>query len=186
MPDDEFINLTALPHSLVIGDHVVYTPAPMDTLNYLFRHLKRHLFEGTTGKPLQLKWVADIVSLVERHAETINWDYLRQNDTAFLERLEVFYSLTPMPEGFVKIIPVRQTRFPLGLNQYPVGWPQQKFEKWSSIGLIRFLLQTFTPPSVWWLRLYYGISERSCFLYGNIIHRVKIFRLMFQTLIRRI
>jgi hypothetical protein len=185
-PDDEFAGFDAPPHTLLIGEHVIYTPAPMDTLNYLCRHFKRHLLAGTADKPLQLKWVADIVSLVEYHAETMDWDYLRQHDKALMQRLEVFYSLTPMPECSAKIIPVRQTPHPSGLNQYPSGWPQQTIQKWRQIGLLQFIRHTFTPPSIWWLRLYYGISERSCFWYGQTANRMRIFRLMLWVLIRRI
>lgn len=185
-PDNEFMGFDALPHTLVIGECVVYTPAPMDTLNYLVRHLKRHLFDATANKPLQLKWTADIISLVERHAETIDWDDLRQHDQALLELLEVFYSLTPMPERYAKIIPVKQIPPASGLNQYPKGWPQQAIQKWREDGLLQFLRLTFTPPSVWWLRLYYGISERSAFWYGQIVHRMQILRLMLWALIHRI
>ncbi|MBI5962599.1 MAG: nucleotidyltransferase family protein [Chloroflexi bacterium] len=186
IPDNEFIGFDAPPHTLTIGERVVYTPAPMDTLNYLCRHLQRHLFEGTANKPLQLKWVADIVSFIEHHAETMDWDYLRRRDKAFLERLEVFYSLTPLPERYAKIIPVRNIAPPSGLNQYPKGWPQQRVQKWRQVGVLQFLELTFSPPSRWWLRLYYGINERSCFWYGQIFHRIRIFRLMLWALIRKI
>ena len=182
-PDDNFIGFDASPHKLLIGKSAVYVPAPVDTLNYLFRHLKKHLLVGTTNSPLLLKWVADIVSVVERHAETLDWDYLRRQDPAFLERLEVFYSLTPMPEIYAKIIPVGQVTFPSGLNQYPKGWPNAKIKKWRQVGLLRFFWQTFTPPSEWWLRLYYGIGKGSCFWYGQVVHRIRIIGLMIWLLI---
>jgi hypothetical protein len=185
-PDDEFTGFDAPPYPLTIGEHIIYTPAPMDTLNYLGRHFKRHLFEGTADKPLQLKWVADIVSLIEQHAETIDWDYLRQHDKALMQRLEVFYSLTPMSERLAKIIPIRQTIQPSGINQYPMGWPQQKTQKWRQVGLLQFLRHTFSPPSIWWLRLYYGIGEWPCFWYGQFTYRMRILSLMFWVLIRRI
>lgn len=184
-PYNEFIGFDAPPHVLMIGECVVYTPAPMDTLNYLCRHLKRHLFEGNINKPLQLKWIADIVSFVEHRAETMDWDYLRRRDKAFLERLEVFYSLTPMLGRYIKIIPVTNIVSPSGLNQYPKGWPQQRVQKWRQVGALKFLRLTFSVPSKWWLRLYYGINERSCFWYGHIIHRMRIFKLILQALIRR-
>jgi hypothetical protein len=185
-PDNEFMGLEISPQPLAVGEHVVYVPAPIDTLHYLIRHLERHLFEATANKPLQLKWVADIVSLVEKHAETLDWDNLWRHDRALLNRLELFYSLTPMPEHLAKIIPVRQMQPPSGLNQYPKGWPQQRAQKWKQVGLLQFLQQTVTPPSDWWLRLYYGINERSCFWYRQVIHRMRILKLMIWALIRSV
>ncbi len=186
-PDDEFANFGAHPHSVKIGEHVIYTPAPMDTLDYLFRHLNLHLLGGTANKPLQLKWIADIINFVERHAETLDWGHLKKHNQTLLNRLEVFYSLTPMPERYAKIMPIRQTPPPAGLNQYPqTGWPQQKLQEWRQSGLLQFLSQTFSPPSDWWLCLYYGIDQRSCFWYGRVNHRVRIFKRMLWALIRRV
>jgi hypothetical protein len=183
--DNEFTGFDSLPHSLAIGEGLVYAPDPMDTLRYLFRHFARHHFAATASKPLQLKWVADIISLVERHAETMDWAYLRRHDPSILNCLEVFYSLTPLPERHVNSIPVRQSLPPAGINQYPKGWPQQNFSQWKRVGFLRFAWQTLTPPSNWWLRLCYGIGERSVFWYGQVIHRLQIFRIAFRVIRKR-
>lgn len=183
--DTEFMGFDLPSHSLLIRDCVIHVPASTDTLNYLLRHLVRHLFEGTPAKPMQLKWVADIVSLVERHVNTWDWDYLRKNDKALIQRLEVFYSFMPMPESIAGTIPIRNTSLPSGFNRYPEGWPQQKIQKWKEIGLLRFLRKSFTPPSVWWLCLYHGINERSAFWYGHIIHPLQTLKAMTWTLFQR-
>ncbi|MEK6753567.1 MAG: nucleotidyltransferase family protein [Chloroflexota bacterium] len=184
-PDHEFTGFDSPPHSLTIGEGLVYAPDPMDTLRYLFRHFARHHFAATASRPLQLKWVADIISLVERHAETMDWAYLRRHDPSILNCLEVFYSLTPLPERHVNIIPIRQIFPPAGINQYPKGWPQQNFSQWKRVGFLRFAWQTLTPPSNWWLRLCYGIGDRSVFWYGQVIHRLQIFRIAFRVIRKR-
>lgn len=185
-PDNEFKGFDAPPHALVIDDSTVYVPASMDILCYLSRHLTRHLFAATAAKPLPLKWSADIISIVERSTESIDWAYLKQFHPDILKRLEVFYSLTPMPESLAKIIPIRQIPPPDGLNQYPTGWPGQAFSQWRRVGFSRLLRQTFAQPPNWWLRLYYGIGERSVLWYGQVIYRLQILRRMFQVLMQKI
>jgi hypothetical protein len=173
--DDEFEGFESQPHSLTIDGGIVYVPAPMDTLGYLLRHFERHLFEARDDKPLQLKWIADIVSLVERHATEIDWVEIKRNNPALLERLDVFYSLSPLPQHLARIIPIKQTTSPAGINQYPQGWPQNSAKKAKQVGFLRFIRDTLTPPSIWWLRLYYGIPAPFCFVYGQFMYRIQIF-----------
>jgi hypothetical protein len=181
--DNEFEEFDAPPYILSIEGNTVYVPALMDTLRYLSRHLTRHLFSATMHKPLQLKWCADFVSIVEQEAESIDWSYLQLLNPDILRRLELFYSLTPMPGRIAKLIPIRQVSPPRGFNQYLTGWPQEAFSQWRHTGFLRFLWQTFTPPSDWWLGLYYGIGEHSVFWYGQIVYRLQILKRMFWVLI---
>ena len=184
-PDDEFEGFDTSPHGLNIDGKTVYVLGPMDNLRYLSRHLTRHLFSATEQRPLQLKWCADFVSIVEQEVKSIDWSYIQQFHPDILRRLEVFYSLTPMPERIAKLIPIGQVPPPDGLNRYLTGWPQEAFSQWRSIGSLRFLWRTFAPPSDWWLRLYYGIGEYSVFWYGQIVYRLQILRRMFRVLIHR-
>jgi len=176
--DDELTGFDDPPQELTIEDCSVYAPSPIDTLRYVERHMVRHLFEARADKPLPLKWCADIVSLVEYHAEEIDWPEFQRNNPAFLNRLTVLYSLTPLPEKCVGLIPVKKSEPPAGSNQYPSGWPQQAFPDWKRVGLWRFIWLTFQPPSTWWLRLYYGIDEQGVFWYGQVIYRLRVLWLM--------
>ena len=185
-PDPEFNGFHGPPWIVMINKNIVYTSTPTETLHYLSRHLTKHLFIGNINKPVQLKWIADIISLVERHAEELDWTYLRQNHPDILNRLEVLYSLTPLPEHLANIIPIRQVASPSGLNQYPPGWPHRSLQEWKQVGYLRFIWQAFIPPSDWWLRLHYGIPEQSLFWYRHIIYRMQICRSIFWALIRRI
>ena len=181
--DNEFEGFDTSPHNLNIEGNTVYVPTPMDTLRYLSRHLTRHLFGATAHKPLKLKWCADFISIIERETESIDWKDLQRSNPDILRRLEIFYSLTPMPEQIAKLIPVRQVSPPSGLNHYLTGWPQAAFSEWRRVGFLRFLWRTFSPPSDWWLRLYYGIGKRSVFWYGQIVYRLQILRRMFWVLV---
>jgi hypothetical protein len=182
---DELSGLDASPQALTIGEGVVNVPAPIDTLIYLSRHLRRHLFESTDRRPLSLKWTADMVSLVEKHAAEWDWAALQRHHPDLLGRLEVFYSLTPMPDRFVGLIPIRPPSPLRGPNLYPQAWPQHAWSDRKKVGLVRFLLQTFAPPSDWWLRLYYGIRARSTSWRGQVVHRLLIVKLVRTALLRK-
>ena len=184
--DNEFKGFGAPPNTLLIDGQTIYVPPLMDTLRYLTRHLSKHLFGATDTKPLQLKWVADLISLLERHVDSIDWVYLQQNHPDILKRLEVFYSLTPLPERFADIMPVRQIPPPQGLNRYPQGWPKQAFSQSKQTGFLRFLAKTFSRPSAWWLCLYYGIDAQSVFWYGQVIYRLQIQRRMLRVLFNKL
>jgi len=107
MRDIELAGLDAAPQSLDIDGRRVLIPAPGETLDYLSRHFQRHLFEASTSRPLPLKWVADILSLVERHAPDPGWADRLRGDRILMRRLEVFYGFTPVPKEMAGIIPVR-------------------------------------------------------------------------------
>ncbi|MBI5296535.1 MAG: nucleotidyltransferase family protein [Chloroflexi bacterium] len=180
--DDEFAGFDSPPQAIQIEGGMVLIPAPMDTLAYLSRHFTRHLFEARTDKPLKLKWSADLLSLVECRTLSIDWS----QQTKLLQRLDVFYSLTPLPESLRSAIPIARSPIPAGVNQYPQGWPQEKFERSRQVGLGRFVAQTFRPPSEWWLRLYYGIRRGSRAWYGQVAHRARVLRLLLGLPIRKI
>jgi Uncharacterised nucleotidyltransferase len=184
-PDPEFAGLDSQSQALKINGGIVYTSGPLETLLYLIRHLTKHLFTANSNKPVQIKWIADIVSLVERHAGELDWRYLQQHHPDVINRLEVFYSLTPLPERFAKIIPVQQVPIPGGVNRYPPGWPHQSIQQWKDTGYLRFILLAFVPPSDWWIRLYYGVEERSLFWYKQFIYRIQILTAMFWVIVHK-
>jgi len=193
--DDEFMGFDAQPQPVKIGESIVHVPDPIDTLHYLFRHLTRHLFVATASNPLPLKWIADVISLVEHHAETMDWVALRKQDPALLKRLEVLYSLTPLPEHLVNIIPIRQIAPPEGVGQYPQGWPQQVYPEWKKVGFLYYMRRTLasptyirhtlSTPSKWWLRLYYGLDDDSTFWHGQVIYRLQVLQMIPWKLLHR-
>ena len=182
--ENEFEDFHEPPQTLRVHDCNVQVPAPIDTLRYLSGHLRLHLLGSHAERPLQLKWSADFISIIEREAESIDWDYLKRYSPDILKRLDVFYSLTPMPEQLARVIPVRQISPPEGLDQYLKGWPVQSFSQRRQVGFWRLLWRTFTPPSAWWLCLYYGIGKWYVFWYGQIVYRLQILRMMLLRSVR--
>jgi hypothetical protein len=185
-PDHEFAGFDLPPVTISIEGQIISIPAPTDNLRYLSRHLVHHLPNATTANPLQLKWSADIISLVEKQAESIDWEFIQQRDPATLVRLEVLYSLTPLPLHCVKIVPVRQSSPPDGLNQYPTGWPKQAFRQTKRGDLWQFISQTFNPPTEWWLRLYFGTRQPSLFWHARVVYPLRILKMIFWALVRQI
>lgn len=183
-PDDEFADFNLPPATIKIDGQAVHVPAPTDNLRYLSRHMAHHLPNTTIEKPLQLKWSADIISLVERHADSIDWWFIRKHDPATLARLEVIFSLTPLNPECAETIPVRQLKFPKGVNQYPSGWPKQAFRQTSSQNWRQLLIQTFRSPSEWWLRLYYGIQSPFVFWHAWILYPLRMLKMLLIALIR--
>ena len=184
-PDPEFAGFQSPPQAINMDGKFIYTSAPMETLHYLIRHLTKHLFLANSNKPAQLKWIADIISLVERHAEEMDWTDIQRNHPDILNRLEVLYSLTPLPERLAKIIPIRKITPPSGLNRYPPGWPHQSIRQWKQVGILRFAWQVFILPSDWWLRLHYGINEKPIFLYKHFIYRMQVLNSIFWVLMHK-
>ncbi|MBI4761436.1 MAG: nucleotidyltransferase domain-containing protein [Chloroflexota bacterium] len=181
---EEFKNLDAA-HPLASVGNAIYISTPLNTLRYLSRHLRRHLFAATEAKPLPLKWMADMVSLVEQNAEILDWASLQRFDSVLLNQLEVFYNLTPLPAHLKVVIPLRQSSSPQGVNQYPCGWPQHSFSDWRHVGVFEFLRRTFSSPSEWWLRLYYGIGGGKMVWYGRIIYPLQIIKRILLILLQR-
>lgn len=185
--DDEFSGFSGPPRRITVGQGSISVPERLDTVNYLFKHLRRHMFVATASNPLPLRWIADILSFVEIHVKTLDWAVLFENDPALRNRLEVLYSLTPFPEHLAEFIPLQRIQPPAGINQYPRGWPQQVFPEWKQKGFWYYtkrtlvspgyIRDTLSCPSPWWLRLQYGIDDGSVFWYGQVIYRLQVLRM---------
>jgi hypothetical protein len=192
--DDEFSGFHAPSRQVKAADGFIYVPDPLDTLHYLFRHLTRHMFVANDASPLPLRWLADIVCLIEHHVEDVNWAGLLKRDTHLRNRLEVIYGLTPFPERLAERIPIKKISPPSGVNQYPQGWPQQVNTEWKRFGFFHYLKQTILSPayiwntlkspSPWWLRLQYGIDDKSVFLYGQIVYRLHVLKIAIAKVFR--
>jgi hypothetical protein len=185
-PDDEFRDICEPPQRLTIDGCDVYTTSPIDTLHYLMRHFTRHLSDARADRPVSFKWMADITSLVEKQAHALDWKALLERDPAFLKRLSVLYSLTPLPEGYENFLPLKKPVSMDGLGQYPRGWPQWPFPNWVQVGFWRYVRLTFAPPPEWWLRLVYGLDSGPVAWHGQVVYRLRLLQLMGWALVRRL
>lgn len=183
--DDEFDGFLAPSVPLSVENGTIYLPDPLEHLVYISNHFARHLFFATEEKPVPLKWIADILSLAEHHAARLDWEKIKVENPLVFNQLAVFYALSPMPEHLQEIIPIQPESPPQGLNQYAPGWPAEPLFR-NQRGIFSYIRQTFTPPSAWWLRLYYGIAESSVFFYGQFVYRWQILNRLFWIAVHRI
>lgn len=181
-PDDELNHFDESPNFFDMDGSLVHTPSHADTLRYLFLHLHRHLYEANPSKPLALKWIADIISLVEQQAHSLDWKSISRQD---LRRLEVFYSLTPLPPALDGVIPVKSRLPPQGIDQYPAGWPLQAFKNRGNQPHWRYIQKTFSAPSDWWLKVYYGIDDSSL-PWQRAAYRLQVLQWLFWAIMRKL
>jgi len=178
LTDTEFEGFIHTPQQVKVNTGSFLTPNVMDHFHYLWRHLLRHFFVAPAERPAQLKWVADIIGVAEHYADEIDWDKLKRRHPDLIRRLDFFYSLTPISPKHKEIIPIKEIEPPNGVYQYPSGWPQQTLKSSARTGLWQSLRRTFSLPSDWWLKFYYGIEDRSIFWYGRFVHRFKLIQMI--------
>jgi hypothetical protein len=153
-PSTTFADLidTAVPFQ--IGDTTAFT------LGYeeMVWHQYRHAFgRPRLDQPFRLIWVADMVSLVERFVDRIDWDKMARRYPAVFNSLPLFHYLTPWSEALLCKRPFEIKRPPQGIGQTFQGWPHSSIAAQRHKGYKGILRDTFFP-SEWWLRLYYGLA----------------------------
>ncbi len=109
---------------------------------------------------IRLIWVADFVSLVEKHVEEIDWDMVKSSYPQVWHVLPVFHSLTPWSERVIERLEIEIEPPPKGIGISFQGWPNSSLAEQRQKGIVRFLRDTFWP-SEWWTWLYYGVNHRN-------------------------
>ncbi len=130
------------------------------TLSYedMLWHLYRHTFSPLwVFLPMRLIGVADMVSLVEKFVDQIDWDIVKHRYPQILNILPMLHFLTPWSTMLLRKLPLEVTNIPAGVGHEFAGWPRfspkmQQEKGWSGI-----LRDSFFPPE-WWLRMYYGLG----------------------------
>lgn len=136
---------------------------PARTLGHedMLWHIYRHSFAlPLIEKPIRLIWVADFVSLVEKHIESIDWLNVKREYPKVWHVLPVFHFLTPWSDKVIKSLELEITRPPQGIGQSFQGWPHSSLAQQRQKGVWRLLADTFWP-SEWWTQLYYGTNRQS-------------------------
>ncbi len=169
--DNEFRDMLEAPQRLILPEREIWTTSPIDSLLYLMRHLRKHLFDARPDRPLSLKWVSDILGLAQNYATQINWTVLKQRDSRFLNRLAILYALTPVPREHEAHLPLQSIPTLTDFGQYPAGWPRWPVAGVTRENWLKYIWNTLSPPPTWWIRLYEGVT-------GNIVwHRHILYRL---------
>ncbi len=118
---------------------------------------------------------ADVISLVEKNFENLDWEKIRAIYPEVLNVLPLFHYLTPWQKQIAERIMSRNASRPAGAGRPFQGWPQLRLREQLGKGFWKILHDTFLPAE-WWLKMYYGSSGRfSCYWHRFITHPRHIF-----------
>lgn len=134
---------------VAIDEVSVRVPCIEDLLRGIYRH----------GFCLQLdedrlRWVsvADCVTILWRHKDTLRWEWLERIDPHVSAAIGRLHHLTPLPEDVLAELGYDATRRPWAVGDRFWGWPVRDFP---GNGRIAWLLAT-AFPSAWWLLTRHG------------------------------
>jgi hypothetical protein len=150
LPETSFETLHSKARQTIVNDLQAYTLSYEDMLAHTYNHMVDAPFQA-----FRLIWLADMISLVERFADEMDWDHLSpriHNALASINWLTPFKLPRPQvvianPEG------VKQSRRAAQLR----GWPFNVTPAQNDTEYANNIPKAFFP-SAWWLRLYYGLS----------------------------
>lgn len=141
-------------------------------------HLYQHGFHAPlTFEPYKLISAADIISLVEKNVEQLDWDKIRTVFPHLFRALPLFHHISPWHEKLAEKFVLPGGTSPPRVGESFVGWPRSKFMREDQRGFWKVVGDTFFPGS-WWLRIYYGVSDSrfSIIMYRMIFHPIHILR----------
>lgn len=142
--------------SFTINGITARTLSLEDTLQYVYLH---GFQAPLTYEPYRLIHVADMVTLVEKYSEQINWKLLRKHWPAATNVLSRFHNLTPLQEEVISRcnLPVeeQQNQADHVAGQPYQGWPQRLLKE-TDRGKLPQLVRDTLLPSRWWMQVYYG------------------------------
>jgi putative nucleotidyltransferase-like protein len=151
-PPRSFAEFAPTARTFVIHGATAATLSYEDTLWHIYRH---GFCMPLGSEPPRLIWAADLVSLVERMVEVLDWERVRRQYRAVYAILPLLHHLTPWSDQVLDRLRLPVTRAPARVGHMFQGWPQLGLvDQWPK-GLWRILGDSLFP-SPWWLRLYYG------------------------------
>lgn len=144
-----------------IGFSLVGVPTYTLSFEDMLWHIYRHSFAcPLLVEPIRLIWVADFISIVEKHVNEINWAKIKANYPAVWNILPLFHYLSPWSRKVIKDLALQVYRPPDEIGQVFEGWPRSSIAEQRKKGVLQMLSDTFWP-SEWWTLLYYGVNRRS-------------------------
>ncbi|WP_295400218.1 nucleotidyltransferase family protein [uncultured Thiocystis sp.] len=150
----------------VAGGEAMQALAPEQMLWMQYHGLRK------LAEPVRFLQLADLVGLVERYADVLDWPQLRRDYPDLWHALTALHAFTPLGGNACGHLGLDAERPPSmrGIGEDYRGWPRHGFtqklnprERW------QLLAETLHPPE-WWARFVYGIpSARG--LSGVFFHR---------------
>jgi len=135
-----------------IGSSTAATLNMEDSLYYLYLHGFRAPLSYEEFRFIHL---ADIVTLVERYFDRIDWQEAGRQFKHLLPVLSRFHFITPWRDEIVDSLNLDIDTVPKQSGRPFRGWPLYKMENRPIAGIGSLLYETLLPPQ-WWMQVYYG------------------------------
>lgn len=154
-------DLTAEPLAFVLGENgpTARTLGWEDLLWHLCAHLR---FHASVFRRWRLIWVTDILTLVERRGDAVDWQRIARGSPDVLQTLALLACLRPvaldaLPAKVAEQAMPKPGHLPRGVGEDFDGWPRHSLAAQRDKGWARILHDTWLPPE-WWLRLHHGLG----------------------------
>ena len=124
------------------------------SLEDMLWHVYLHGFQPPlTYEPFRLMHVADMVSLVVKFLDDIDWPELRRTFPTVVNVLSCFHWLTPWPEPIAGRLGLDTENRPDNIGVPYQGWPLRRLGTVRGREYLRLARETLWP-SEWWMRVY--------------------------------
>ncbi|MCP3888431.1 MAG: nucleotidyltransferase family protein [Desulfobulbaceae bacterium] len=142
-------------------------------------HLFQHGFHAPlTYEPFKLISVADIVSLVEKRVDTLDWHRVKEVYPQLFRSLSLFHYLTPWSERVLREIAYVEKRVPGGIGCSFDGWPRVNLSQKNDTSFWGLVCCTLFPAQ-WWTMLYYSSDNLTSYLWSSLVgHPLHLLRWM--------
>jgi hypothetical protein len=160
-----------------LGDQNAFTLGIEDMLWHVYRHA---VGPPLLASPLRYIHVADLISIVENYAESIDWRMLQNHYPQIVNILPALNLLSPFSESTLRKLPFVQGEMLPSVGEDYSGWPRRMVQFNFTKSSAEALRRTFNPPE-WWLRLYYGGGGKPAWFWHRYIrHPLHIFEWVFH------
>ena len=165
-PETSFEVLRPTARQITVNDLLAYTPSFEDLLAHTYHHMV-----GAPFQSFRLIWLADMVSLVERFGDEIDWKRLPLRVSNALAAVNW---LTPFRLPASKRVSLYSELLPYQKAVQLHGWPFAVTPAQDETEYRRNIPKAFFPSS-WWLRVYYGLSLDRWLLDVRVRHYLHLF-----------
>lgn len=131
-------------------------PARTLGLEEMLHHVYLHGFRAPlTYEPYRLIHLADLVTLVERCLDRIDWDRVFEIFPTVRPVLSSLHCLTPWSDTVLRRLSLDPATHPDRPGEPYRGWPRRRLQEIDLSDLPQLIRETLLP-SQWWMQVYYG------------------------------
>jgi hypothetical protein len=156
-----FADLSGASLTFQVNGMPVRTLGLEDSLWHIYRHA---LGPPLLASPLRLIWVADLVSLVEKYVDQLDWSKVKRQYPQVWRILPLLDFITPWSANVTGKLELKLPPEVKGAGLDYQGWPRVSLKAGDKQELGTIMANTLNPPE-WWLRLFYGGGTSGAWLW---------------------